>query len=96
MNRFRLFWKEDCPRCPAAKNVIQQLRLDGYTTMEHNLETTDGLAEAAFYSVLSTPSIILTDARQNLVAEWRGHIPTIDEARSAAVKNDIKRKYENN
>ena len=94
MNRFKLFWKENCPKCPAAKDVIRQLQLDGFHTMEHNLETSEGLAEAAFYSILSTPSILLTDEKENLLAEWRDHIPTIDEARNAA--NDTKRRYENN
>ena len=63
--------------------------------MEHNLETSEGLAEAAFYSILSTPSILLTDEKENLVAEWRTYIPTIDEARSAAV-DKTKQHYENN
>ena len=95
MNRFKLFWKEDCPKCPAAKDVMRQLKLDGFHTMEHNLETSEGLAEAAFYSILSTPSILLTDEKENLVAEWRDHIPTIDEARNAAA-DGTKRHYENN
>ncbi|MGA1874955.1 MAG: hypothetical protein ACMUIA_05070 [bacterium] len=82
---FRLFWKSDCPKCPAAKNVIYQLRVDGYSTMEHDLETADGLAEAAFYGVLSTPTIILTDGQENPVAEWRGNIPTVEEAKGAVI-----------
>jgi thioredoxin-related protein len=86
MSTFRLFWKEDCPKCPAAKNIIHQLRVDGYSTMEYNLETTDGLTEAAFYGVLSTPTIILTDKQENLVAEWRGSMPTVEEAKGAVTQ----------
>lgn len=84
MNKFTLFWKEDCPRCPAAKDVIHQLTSSGYLTVGHNLETTEGLAEAAFYSVLSTPTIILVDSQGNTIAEWRGQVPTLEEARHAA------------
>jgi len=93
MNKFKLFWKEDCPKCPAAKNVIHQLESDGYFTVEHDLETTEGLAEAAFYGVLATPTIILTDNLDNSVAEWRGRIPTLEEARQSAVQG-VKLQYE--
>ena len=95
MNKFKLFWKENCPKCPAAKDVIHQLQSDGYPIVEHNLETTEGLAEAAFHSVLSTPTIILTDNQDNPVAEWRGRIPTLDEARHAAMQG-VTLKHESN
>jgi glutaredoxin len=87
MCTFRLFWKEDCPKCPAAKHIIQQLRSDGYQTMEHDLETTSGLTEAALYGVLSTPTILITDEQENVVAEWRGSIPTVEEAKRAVRAN---------
>ena len=83
MSIFKLFWREDCPKCPAAKQIIQQLRLQGYVTTEHNLQTTEGLAEAAFYGVLSTPTIILTDEQERILAEWRGVVPSIEEAKRA-------------
>ncbi len=95
MNKFKLFWKEDCPRCPAAKSIIHQLQSDGYITVEHDLETTEGLAEAAFYGVLSTPTIILTDSQDKAVAEWRGSIPTLEEVRYAAVQG-VKLRHESN
>lgn len=95
MNKFRLFWKEDCPKCPAAKNIIHQLKSDGYAVLEYDLETTEGLAEAAFYSVLSSPTIILTDNRDKSVAEWRDRIPTLEEARYAAVQG-LRLRHESN
>ncbi|MEW6380999.1 MAG: thioredoxin family protein [bacterium] len=82
--KFKLFWKEGCPACPVAKNIIHQLAHDGYLTIEHDLETTEGLAEAAFYGILSTPTIMLIDNQDSTVAEWRGKIPTLEEARQAA------------
>jgi len=82
--KFKLFWKEGCPMCPAAKNVIHQLICSGYQAMEYDLETTEGLAEAAFYAVLSTPTIILLDEQDNSIAEWRGKVPTFEEAQAAA------------
>ena len=86
MNKFKLFWKENCPTCPAAKDIINQLETRGWSTEGYNIETTEGLAEAAFYSVLSTPTIILTDKDDNPVAEWRGNVPALEEALGQGLK----------
>lgn len=86
MNTFKFFWKEDCPKCPAAKNIVQQMKSKGYVTADYNMDTADGLAEAAFYGVLSTPTLLLLDEKEHLLAEWRGNIPTLEEVRWAAVE----------
>lgn len=67
----KLFVKDNCPRCPAAKRVCEGLEpLEVY-----NIDEIDGLAEAAFYSVLATPSVVVTDASGSEVASWRGEVP---------------------
>lgn len=67
----KLFVKDDCPRCPAAKRACE-----GINGVEvFNVDEIDGLAEAHFYSVLSTPSVVVVDDRGREVAGWRGETP---------------------
>ena len=53
------FWGPHCPRCKEARRLVGWHR--GVTVTRHNTETAEGLSEAAFYAVLSTPSIIITE-----------------------------------
>ena len=41
----------------------------------------DGLAEASFYSILSTPSIIIEDEEEREVISWRGEVPSLQEVK---------------
>jgi hypothetical protein len=45
------------------------------------LDTIDGLAEASFYSILSTPSIVIEDEEEKEVMSWRGVVPTLQEVK---------------
>lgn len=47
--------------------------------VEYDVESVDGLAEASFYEVISTPSIIILDEKDNEIASFRGKVPTLDE-----------------
>ncbi len=71
----KLFWKEDCPKCPAAKKTVAGL--DGIEY--YSLDESDGLAEAAFYSVMSTPSLVISDDEGTEVVSFRGEIPSVSE-----------------
>jgi len=74
----KLFVKDDCPRCPAAKRM-----LDGFDGVEiYNVDDVAGLAEASFHSVLSTPSILVVDSAGKEVAGWRGEVPSPADVRS--------------
>jgi thiol-disulfide isomerase/thioredoxin len=77
----KAFWKEDCPRCPQMKQVVEQLRKNGYKVQYFDIETVDGLAEGAFHSVLSTPTLLLVDDKDRELAQWRGIIPTMEEVK---------------
>jgi glutaredoxin len=79
MGSIKIFTKAECPKCPAAKEVGGILQQEGLQVTYYDLETPDGLAEAAFYSVLSTPTIIIEDANEKILAGWRGSVPTIQE-----------------
>lgn len=68
----KLFTKKDCPRCPAAKEVVKGLRVENF-----DVETVEGMAEAAFYTVMSTPAILVCDGAGKEVVGWRGEAPPL-------------------
>lgn len=74
----KLFVKDDCPRCPAAKQVIADM--DDVEVFD--VGEVDGLAEASFHSVLATPSLVIIDSAGNEVASWRGEVPDRTSVRS--------------
>lgn len=73
MHRVKFFFKQDCPKCPAAKEVIS--RLQGVEVEFYDLEDLDGLTEGAYYMVVATPTTIVVDENGREVASWRGEIP---------------------
>ncbi|MBI5789675.1 MAG: hypothetical protein HZA78_12560 [Candidatus Schekmanbacteria bacterium] len=82
MKALKLFWREDCPRCPAAKQLGDNLKRDGIKVEDYDMDTVDGLAEGAFHSVMAVPTMLLVDAENDReLAEWRGNIPNVDEVR---------------
>ncbi|UCC66720.1 MAG: thioredoxin family protein [Deltaproteobacteria bacterium] len=79
MGHIKIFTKGECPRCPAAKEIGNILQQEGIHVFYYDVETPDGLAEAAFYSVMSTPTIIIEDENERVLAGWRGSVPTLHE-----------------
>ena len=67
----KVFVKNDCPNCPAAKEVANQFPFSRL----FDLDDADGLAEAAFHSVLCTPSMVLVDDQEMVIQSWRCHVP---------------------
>ena len=61
MGLIKIFTKAKCPRCPAVKEIGKELKKEGVPVLNYDLDTIDGLAEASFYSILSTPSIVIED-----------------------------------
>ena len=75
MTRLKLFWREDCGRCGPAKAICAKLEGDGFAVEYYDVESVDGMAEAAFYQVASTPTAIIVDEDGNEAASWRGDLP---------------------
>lgn len=72
MQYLKVFVKQDCQKCPAAKEVGSR-----YPDTEiYDMEQAGGLAEAAFYSVLCTPSVIVVDEQGCEVFAWRCSVPS--------------------
>jgi thioredoxin-related protein len=78
----KLFYKQDCPRCPAAKEICKKLEEHGHPVNYYDAESVDGMAEAMFYMVMATPTLIVLDDKGNEIAAWRGSAPELDEVLS--------------
>jgi len=81
MGSIKIFTKAKCPKCPAAKQIGTELKKEGVPVFSYDLDTIDGLAEASFYSVLSTPSLIIQDEEEREIISWRGVVPTLQEVK---------------
>ncbi|UCD71605.1 MAG: thioredoxin family protein [Syntrophobacterales bacterium] len=79
MGAVKIFTKRQCPKCSATKEVGNHLRMGGVRVIDYDLGTIEGLAEAAFYGVMATPTIIVEDENDNELAAWRGTVPTPQE-----------------
>jgi protein-disulfide isomerase len=79
MPTVKIFTKKQCPRCPQAKQLGSELEQDGRSVMYYDVETADGLAEATFFGVQATPTIIVEDDGENILAEFRGQVPSREE-----------------
>ncbi len=81
MGSIKIFTKAKCPKCPAAKEIGMALKREGVQVINYDIDTIDGLAEASFYSILSTPSIIIEDEDEKEIASWKGLVPTLQEVK---------------
>lgn len=81
MGPIKIFTKAKCPKCPAVKEIGAELKKEGMSVLNYDLDTIDGLAEASFYSIRSTPSIIIEDEEEREVISWRGVVPTLQEVK---------------
>ena len=75
----KFFWQEDCPKCGSAKEACSRL-IDRNIHVElFDINTVDGMTEAAFHEVLATPTTIIVDDDENEIKSWRGAAPTIED-----------------
>lgn len=74
--KIQLFTQKQCPRCPSAKEVIREINSERQIdVVEFDVDTVDGMAEAAYYGIISTPSVVLVDGSGEEVISWRGIAP---------------------
>lgn len=85
MGSVKIFTKAKCPKCPEAKAIAMALKKEGVRVLQYDLDTVEGLAEASYYSVLSTPSLIVEDEEEKEMASWRGRVPTLLEVKAYLV-----------
>jgi glutaredoxin len=77
--KLKIFWKKNCPNCPEAKRIGKLIENRDKVKVQYcDIDTVDGLSEACMLNVMSTPSLILVDNKNNELQAWRGVIPTIE------------------
>ena len=81
MGHIKIFTKAECPKCPAMEEIVQKLKREGISVFKYDVDTIEGLAEASFHSILSTPSLLIEDEEEKEVAAWRGTTPTLQEVK---------------
>ncbi len=89
MNSIKFFWKDDCPKCPAAKEIFKSLKDEGFKISDYNLQTAEGLAEGIYYSVLSTPTLLVIDDNDKEFLQWRGDVPTLEEVIAILMNHNV-------
>ena len=72
----KIFWRQGCPKCPAAKELGKKLSNSNVNVKIYNLENIDGLSEGTLFGVMSTPTTIVVDDENKEVASWRGETPS--------------------
>ena len=77
----KIFWQENCSHCPSTKKLGKILEKEGVKVEYYDVNTTDGLAEAMFYDVLSTPSLIVANDEKKEIAAWRGETPNLKDVK---------------
>jgi len=82
--KIKIFWQKNCSRCPEAKNVGKQLEKEA-EVQYFDVDSVDGLAEASYYDIASTPSIVALDNNDNEIKIWRGNAPGMEEIRKETV-----------
>ena len=79
----KMFVKDGCSKCPAAKVVAGKLKEDGIEVQEYSMETAEGLAEGVFYGVMATPTMMVVNGEDEPVSAWRGIVPAPEEVKQA-------------
>ena len=80
--KIKIFWQEFCGKCPPAKALGKTLEAQGYAVEYFDVKTADGLGEAVYYSLMSTPSVVVANDDNKEIAKWAGKTPTLDEVKS--------------
>ena len=81
--KIKIFWQKNCHHCPEAKNIGKQLEKEA-EVQYFDVDSVDGLAEASYYNIASTPSIVIADNEDNEIKIWRGNAPHLEEIREEA------------
>ena len=79
MGIVKIFYKDDCPKCPLAKQLRDRLKEQKVDVLDYNVGTVEGLAEASFYSVMALPTVVVEDGMENGIGELRGEVPRMEE-----------------
>lgn len=80
MKKLKVFVKKECPNCPPAKELAKEIKKEKKVLVEiYSIDNPDGLAEAQFYGILATPTLVLCGEDENEIASFRGKAPSKKE-----------------
>ena len=83
----KLFYQEDCMKCPPAKDVCNKLiekKVPIHIKL-FDIGTIDGMTEAAFHEVISTPTTVIVDDDENELDSWRGEASSLEDLEEKVV-----------
>jgi hypothetical protein len=76
----KIFWQEQCPNCPPAKELGKKLEEEGIKVEYFNIKEVDGLSTATLFGIMSTPSVVVSEGDSE-IASWKGDVPSIEEVK---------------
>lgn len=77
--KVKIFWQPDCPNCPPAKELGKNLEEKKIYVEYKNIKEPEGLADAAYYGVMSTPSVIICGEDDSEIKIWLASTPKIKD-----------------
>ncbi len=78
-----VFWKEGCGKCPSAKELGKEFEQSGVSVSYLNIGDPEGLAEAAMYGIMGTPSLVVVDDSGTELVSWKSEVPPKEEVEKA-------------
>jgi len=81
--KLKIFWQKNCPNCPKAKELGRKLE-NVLTVQYFDVDSVDGLAEASYHDIMSTPSVVIVDQNGHELKAWRGTVPYLEEVKKEA------------
>ena len=78
--KVKIFWKDNCPNCPKAKELGAELQKNNVDVELFNINEIEGLTEAVSLGVMSTPSVVIAKDDQELKS-WRSEVPQMVEVK---------------
>lgn len=85
--RVKIFWQENCPNCPPAKELGKKLVENGHDVQYFDIKDSDGLTEAIMFDIMTTPAIVVADDSNKEIQSFLDNVPSFDEVEGLLVKN---------
>ena len=77
--KVKIFWQPECPNCPSAKELGKSLEEKNVKVEYKNIKDADGLADAAYYGIMATPSVLVCAEDDAEVKLWLSKTPQIKD-----------------
>lgn len=75
----KAFVKKNCAKCELFKNQYLPKIKDVHKVKLFDLDTVDGMTEAAYYDVQMTPTLISVDDKDVVIKRWASMLEAVKE-----------------